>query len=186
MAYIHRDLARRDFLSQAARLSAMAGTPFAMNLLAAGAASAQTATDHRALVCIFQAGGNDQSNTVVPRSGASYLSYQQARPTLALPAANLLPISPTGYSGPALGLHPALSALQQLFNQQRVALVANSLEVLIEDAPGYKLAISENQLNAYFRPAAASEGLLEKAQALLRAQRSAELHDPIDRPRMRS
>lgn len=125
MAYIHRDLARRDFLSQAARLSAMAGTPFAMNLLAAGAASAQTATDHRALVCIFQAGGNDQSNTVVPRSGASYLSYQQARPTLALPAANLLPISPTGYSGPALGLHPALSALQQLFNQQRVALVAN-------------------------------------------------------------
>lgn len=63
---------------------------------------------------------------------------------------------------------------------------AISLEVLIEDAPGYKLAISENQLNAYFRPAAASEGLLEKAQALLRAQRSAELHDPIDRPRMRS
>lgn len=125
MTYIHRSLARRDFLRQASRLSAFAGTPFAMNLLAAGAASAQTAGDHKALVCIFLAGGNDQSNTVVPRSGAGYTSYQQARPTLALPAANLLSISPTGYSGNPLGLHPSLSALHPLFNQQRVALMAN-------------------------------------------------------------
>ena len=125
MTYIHRSLARRDFLRQASRLSALAGTPFAMNLLAAGAASAQTAGDHKALVCIFLAGGNDQSNTVVPRSGAGYTSYQAARPTLALPAANLLAIDPLGYSGNPLGLHPSLSALQPLFTQQRVALMAN-------------------------------------------------------------
>ena len=96
MTYIHRSLARRDFLRQATRLSALAGTPFALNLLAAGAASAQTAGDHKALVCIFLAGGNDQSNTVVPRSGGGYNSYQQGRPSLALPAANLLAINPTG------------------------------------------------------------------------------------------
>lgn len=125
MTYIHRSIARRDFLRHASRLSAIAGTPFALNLMAAGAASAQTAGDHKALVCIFLAGGNDQSNTVVPRSGSGYTSYQQARPTLALPAANLLPIDPTGYSGNPLGLHPSLSALQPLFNQQRVALMAN-------------------------------------------------------------
>lgn len=125
MTYIHRSIARRDFLRHASRMSAIAGTPFALNLLAAGAASAQTAGDHKALVCIFLAGGNDQSNTVVPRSGSGYTSYQQARPTLALPAANLLPIDPTGYSGNPLGLHPSLSALQPLFNQQRVALMAN-------------------------------------------------------------
>lgn len=125
MTYIHRSLARRDFLRQATRLSALAGTPFAMNLLAAGAASAQTAGDHKALVCIFLAGGNDQSNTVVPRSGAGYTSYSNARPSLALPQANLLAITPTGYSGNPLGLHPALSALHPLFNQQRVALMAN-------------------------------------------------------------
>ena len=50
MTYIHRSLARRDYLRQATRLSALAGTPFAMNLLATGAASAQSAGDHKALV----------------------------------------------------------------------------------------------------------------------------------------
>jgi uncharacterized protein (DUF1501 family) len=125
MTYIHCSLARRAFLRRASQLSAVAGTPFALNLLAAGAASAQTAGDHKALVCIFLNGGNDQSNTVVPISGAGYTSYQQARPSLALPAASLLAISPTGYSGNPLGLHPSLSALQPLFAQQRVALMAN-------------------------------------------------------------
>jgi uncharacterized protein (DUF1501 family) len=123
MTDIHRNLARRAFLRQAARLSAVAGSPFALNLMSIGAASAQTAGDHKALVCIFLAGGNDQSNTVVPRSGSEYSSYQQARPSLALPT--VLAIDPTGYNGPALGLHPSLAALQPLFNQQRVALVAN-------------------------------------------------------------
>lgn len=125
MTYIHRSVARRTFLQQASSLSAIAGTPFAMNLLAAGAASAQTAGDHKALVCIFLAGGNDQSNTVAPRSGAGYTSYQQARPSLALASSSLLSITPTGYSGNPLGLHPSLSALQPLFNQQRMALMAN-------------------------------------------------------------
>jgi uncharacterized protein (DUF1501 family) len=125
MTYIHRSLARREFLGHAARLSAFTGTPFAMNLLAAGAASAQTVGDHKALVCIFLAGGNDQSNTVVPRSGAGYTSYQAARPSLALPAETLLAINPAGYSGNPIGLHPSLAALHPLFNQQRVALMAN-------------------------------------------------------------
>lgn len=125
MTYIHRSLARRDFLLHASRLSALAGTPFAMNLLAAGAASAQSAGDHKALVCVFLTGGNDQSNTVVPSSGAGYNSYQQARPSLALSAASLLNVAPAGYSGQPIGLHPSLSGLHALFNQQRVALVAN-------------------------------------------------------------
>ncbi len=120
-----KDLKRREFLKQAMSLSALAGSPFALNLLTAGAASAQTATDHKALVCIFLGGGNDQSNTVVPRSGSAYTAYQTARPGLALPAQNLLPINPIGYSGTPLGLHPALTHVQTLFDQQRVALVAN-------------------------------------------------------------
>lgn len=125
MTYIHRSIARRDFLRRASQLTAAAGSPFAMNLLAAGAASAQTATDHKALVCIFQAGGNDQSNTVVPRSGNGYTTYQQARPSLALSAGDLLALTPTGYSGNPLGLHPSLSGIHSLFNQGRVALMAN-------------------------------------------------------------
>lgn len=125
MSYVHRSIARRDFLRRASQLSALAGSPFALNLMAAGAASAQTAGDHKALVCIFLAGGNDQSNTVVPRSGPGYTSYQAARPSLALPAANLLALSPTGYAGNPLGLHPSLSAIHPIFNAGRVALMAN-------------------------------------------------------------
>ena len=125
MAHINHSLGRRHFLGRAAWMTAATGSPLAMNLLAMGAASAQTATDHKALVCIFLAGGNDQSNTVVPANGAGYASYQQARPTLALPASQLLGISPVGYTGQALGLHPNLTGLKALFDQQRVAIVAN-------------------------------------------------------------
>jgi uncharacterized protein (DUF1501 family) len=116
---------RRQFLRRAALVSAATGTPFAANLLLAGAAAAQTASDHKALVCVFLDGGNDQSNLVVPASGAAYADYQRARPTLALPAASLLPIAPAGFSGPALGLHPALAPLKTLFDQNKLAVVAN-------------------------------------------------------------
>ena len=119
---------RRQFLNRAAALSAAAGTPFLGNLLAVGGAAAQSvppAGDYKALVCVFLAGGNDQSNTVVPVSASAYAAYQAARPSLALPSGQLLPISPLAHNGPALALNGALSALKPLFDQQRVALVAN-------------------------------------------------------------
>jgi uncharacterized protein (DUF1501 family) len=116
---------RRQFLRRAALLGAATGTPFATNLLLAGAAAAQGATGHKALVCVFLDGGNDQSNLVVPAGGDAYAAYQRARPSLALPAASLLPISPAGFAGPALGLHPALAPLKALFDQNQLAVVAN-------------------------------------------------------------
>ena len=125
MTYINKGLARRDFLRRSATMAALTGTPFAMNLLAMGAASAQSAGDHKALVCIFQIGGNDQSNTVIPRSGSAYLAYRQARGELSLSDAQLLAINPQGYSGDALALNSQLSGVKNLFDQQKVALVAN-------------------------------------------------------------
>lgn len=124
MSYIHQGLGRRRFLEQAACATSLAGTPFAANLLTIGAASAQQA-DYKALVCIFLNGGNDQSNTVVPMGGAAYDAYARARSTLALPASQLLSISPMAYSGPPLGLHGSLSALKPLFDQGRIAVLAN-------------------------------------------------------------
>ena len=58
---------RRQFLQNAAHLS-VAGTaaPFALNLAGIGAAAAQTASDYRALVCVFLYGANDHNNTVIP------------------------------------------------------------------------------------------------------------------------
>ena len=117
---------RRAFLRQSAWWSAASATPLAGTLLAvAGAAQAQTAGDFKALVCINLAGGNDQSNLVVPIAGADYTAYVAARPTLALRPDQLLPISPMGYGGTPLALHGSLASLKPLFDQGRVALLAN-------------------------------------------------------------
>jgi uncharacterized protein (DUF1501 family) len=117
--------ARRNFLRHATQLSVIAGTPLAATLLAAGAASAQTANGFKALVCINLSGGNDQSNTVVPTGGAEYNAYVAARPSLALQRSQLLDLAPLAYNGQPLALHSALSGIKTLFDQGRVALLAN-------------------------------------------------------------
>jgi uncharacterized protein (DUF1501 family) len=117
--------ARRRFLQRSAWWAAATGTPLASTLLAAGAAGAQTSGDFKALVCINLIGGNDQSNTVVPVGTAEYNAYVAARPSLALPRNQLLALAPAGYAGPALALHNSLAAIKPLFDQGRVALLAN-------------------------------------------------------------
>ena len=125
MASIHRNISRRNFLSRAGAASAIAGTPFMANLMAIGAASAQQATSHKALVCIFLDGGNDQSNTLVPVGGSAFDLYTRARPSIALPASQLLALAPAGYGGPQLGMHGSLGAMKPLFDLGRVAILAN-------------------------------------------------------------
>ncbi len=125
MTHIHHHASRREFLRRSAALGALAGTPFAVNLAAMGAAAAQSTSGFRALVCVFLDGGNDNANTIVPRDNAEYTPYASARGTLALPRANLLPIAPAAYSGPSLGLHPALAQTRALIDQGRCAVVAN-------------------------------------------------------------
>ncbi|MEN0653826.1 MULTISPECIES: DUF1501 domain-containing protein [Hyphobacterium] len=127
MSQIGRHLSRRAALRGMAACCAGAGTPFAFNLLGIGAAAqAQAVADYKALVCIFLFGGNDQSNTVIPREGAAYSSYAAARPTLARPSGDLVPLTVQDWSGPALGLPPELSGLAGLFNTGRMAIVANT------------------------------------------------------------
>jgi uncharacterized protein (DUF1501 family) len=136
MIHIYKNIARREFLKRSAALTAATGSGFAANLAMMGDAVAQSATDYKALVCVFLFGGNDQSNTVVPRSGADYAAYASARDTLALPSASLLPITPAAtaagaYAGPALGLHSQLTGLRDLFNAQKCAILPN-VATLIE------------------------------------------------------
>jgi len=82
----------------------------------------QAATDYRALVCIFLNGGNDGNNTVVDLN--QYSQYATARGVdLAIPQANLLPVSPAG--GGSYGLHPNLTQVRDLFNLQKLAVITN-------------------------------------------------------------
>jgi uncharacterized protein (DUF1501 family) len=73
----------------------------------------------RNLVVLYLSGGNDALSTVVPYTDPFYYSR---RPTLAVPAGNVLQIG-TDSSGAALGLHPRLAGLRQIFNQGRLAIV---------------------------------------------------------------
>ena len=68
---------------------------------------------------MYLAGGNDALNTVVP-----YLDpfYYSRRPAIAVPAAQVLQIG-SDNSGRALGLHPRLTGLRDIFNEGQLAIV---------------------------------------------------------------
>jgi uncharacterized protein (DUF1501 family) len=111
---------RRDLLRHAGALAGSA----ALGQLGVLAAQAATASDYKALVCIFLYGGNDANNTIVPLDTAGYANYAQTRSYLALPQSQLLPLAvPAG--APQYGLHPALPGLQSLWASGNLAVVAN-------------------------------------------------------------
>ena len=128
---IHPDNAsRRAFLRRGAALSLAAGaTPWALSLAAMGEAAAATATDYKALVCVFLYGGNDQSNTLVPYDSASYGAYQSLRSNIALDrnalAGTVLnPATPLA-DGRQYALAPGLAPLVPLFDAGKLSVVLN-------------------------------------------------------------
>jgi len=89
---------------------------------------AQSGGDYKALVCIFLYGGNDGENTLVRYDTAGYQNYASIRTPASgvnIPQAQLLPIQPAR-GGPPYGFHPACDALQALFQQGKLAVVANT------------------------------------------------------------
>ncbi|MEZ5728946.1 MAG: hypothetical protein R3E48_13690 [Burkholderiaceae bacterium] len=117
------DAGRRRFLRTASLLSPLgAAAPFAVNLAAVGAASAQAATDYRALVCVFMFGGNDQGNTVLATDPDSWAAYRglraSASTSLALDApgasGGVLEIVPsTPQSGRNFAIHPSMGPMRR-------------------------------------------------------------------------
>lgn len=73
----------------------------------------------RNLVVLYMSGGNDSLSMLVPYNDPSYYSR---RPSIAIPAGNVLQIG-TDSSKVALGFHPRLTGLRQIFNQGRLALI---------------------------------------------------------------
>ena len=102
----------------------------ASGLLAAverNVALAQQAPDYKALVCIYLQGGNDGENTLVPFDTAGYQNYAAIRTPASginLPQAQLLPVQPAR-GGPPFGFHPSCAPLRDLFNQKKLAVIAN-------------------------------------------------------------
>jgi uncharacterized protein (DUF1501 family) len=73
----------------------------------------------RNLVVVYLGGGNDSLSTLVPYNDPFYRSR---RPTLAIPAANVLQIGRDS-SNVELGLHPRLLGLKSIFDAGRLAIV---------------------------------------------------------------
>src|SRR5689334_11640019 len=76
-------------------------------------------SSRRNLVVLYLSGGNDALSTVIPYTDAQYYAR---RPSIAVPAANVLQIG-SDRSGRPLGLHPRLTGLQSIFNAGRLAIV---------------------------------------------------------------
>lgn len=87
--------------------------------------------DYKAMICLFFAGGNDSFNMLVPRQEDAYAEYAATRDVIALPRESLLPITSAGQAFSEFGIHPRLTGLQQLYNDGKLAFVAN-LGTLIE------------------------------------------------------
>jgi uncharacterized protein (DUF1501 family) len=124
---------RRNFLGSMMAAAGTVATPFTVNLAAMSTAAAQNASDYKALVCLFMAGGNDAFNTVLATDSVSWNEYQRLRiasdASIALPgvgaAGGVLPISPANPQGRAFALHPRLANLKSLFDAGNAAVLAN-------------------------------------------------------------
>ncbi len=124
------DVSRRAFLQRASVLSiAGTATPFVLNLAAIGEAAAATASDYKALVCVFLYGGNDYANTLVPYDNAQYGVYAAQRPGLGygqaqLAATALAPTTPLP-GGAQYALAPELGKLLPVFQAGKMAVMLN-------------------------------------------------------------
>ncbi|HZF20558.1 MAG TPA: DUF1501 domain-containing protein [Burkholderiales bacterium] len=119
---------RRQFLKTASLVSiAGAASPLALNLAAISSASAQAAP-YRAIVCLFLYGGNDHTNTFIPYDQAGYDEYATARDTLAIARDQLTPTSTAALAsqgGRQFAFHPSLPAFKSLWDQGKLAVLAN-------------------------------------------------------------
>ena len=124
------DASRRAFLKRASAVSLAGGAaPFVMNLAAIGEAAAATASDYKALVCVFLYGGNDYANTLVPYDNAQYGVYAAQRPglnyTQAATTATLLKPSVALPNAAQYALAPELAKLLPIFDAGKMAVMLN-------------------------------------------------------------
>jgi uncharacterized protein (DUF1501 family) len=123
---------RRNFLRHASALSAgglvsRLGGMAGLSALAGNAAAQTAPSDYKALVCVFLFGGVDGNSVLIPYDSAGYAQYAAVRTSgsgIQIAQSALLPIQPAGTATP-FGMHPDLDELQGLFNQKKLAFLAN-------------------------------------------------------------
>ncbi len=98
--------------------------------------------DYKAIVCILLAGGNDSFNMLVPYDQGSHNDYVTARsglytnpdPGLAIPRSELAnTVLNYNVGGKQFALHPSMTRIHQLYNQNKVAFLTNIGTILHPD-----------------------------------------------------
>lgn len=121
------DSKRRKFLTTATRTVCGAGLAISNSqwLSMANAESLTNGSDYRALVCLYLSGGNDGFSLIVPTDSADYREYSDSRQTLAVEQSNLQNLSSRNPNNPTCGIYSQAAALTELYDQNRLAFLAN-------------------------------------------------------------
>lgn len=173
-------ITRRALLRQAAALPvAKIATPMALSLLGMANAAAQSASDYKALVCVFLLGANDHYNTVIPYDQINYDAYLNVRKGtdtgnyngIALKktalAATLLNSTTGLASGLQMALHPSMTGMKNMFDAGRAGILLNVGPMMVptslqqynaRSVPLPPKLFSHNDQQAYWQTAGATEG----------------------------
>jgi uncharacterized protein (DUF1501 family) len=110
---------RRSFIRYAALTAA--GSAAGLRPFGALNSLAQSATDYKALVCVFLFGGNDANNTLIPFDTTGYANYSSIRGPLTLPQSSLIQLA----QAPNFALNSNMPDIAKLFDSKAAALVTN-------------------------------------------------------------
>jgi len=118
-------------------------------------ALAQSAPDYRAVVGVFQQGGNDGENMLIRYDSAGYKRYSLVRPpasALNIAQGQLAPIQASNVATP-YGFHPACAPLKALFEQKQLAVVANVGTLAVPSArAGLEAGTTPRPANLFSHP----------------------------------
>ena len=131
---------RRRFLKLGAKTITGAGLALGTNpmLTLAQAADSNHAdsADYRALVCVYLDGGSDGFSLLVPTGNAEYNEYTRSRQELSIGADKLLPLSTASGNHDAMGLYKQAEPLYNLYQDHRLALIANVGNLIVPTSRG--------------------------------------------------
>ena len=121
-------ISRREFLRRSGGCAALTSvsllsTILTLKMTRTAAAAQSDGSGYKALVCVFQHGGNDSYNMLTPYEIGEYNDYLSVRSNLALPWESLLPI--TDASGRLFGIHPGMIEVSELYGEGKLAFLAN-------------------------------------------------------------
>lgn len=131
---------RRRFLKLGAKTMTGAGLALGANPMLTLAQAADTnfadGADYRALVCVYLEGGSDGFSLLVPTGNADYNEYANSRQDLAVGRDQLLNLDTTSGNFDSLGFSKHAEPLYNLYQDQRLALIANVGNLIVPTTRG--------------------------------------------------